>query len=1147
MTTCPSCGAEVPIGSRFCPSCGAALADAAAPEEMLKLVTVLFGDVVGSTARAETLHPEDVRALMADFFAVMASEIQAEGGTIEKFVGDAIMAVFGVPTAHEDDPVRAVRAAQRMLERLRGWNEGRDPAQRLEIRIGLNTGEVLASGAAGGDLLVTGDAVNVAARLQQAAEPGTIVVGERTARAARAHFELRAIDEPLALKGKSQSVAAWLVGDDREAPEPRGVPGLAAPLVGRDHELASLQTTFDRVGRERRPELVTLIGDAGIGKSRLVREFLSPLEVEAKVLIGRCLPYGQGVTLWPLAEILKAETVVLETDSSDVAFAKIAQLVETGIDAELVGDPSRTAAALASTLGLQPADDPLAALDPRDLYRELLAAWRALLASMGRHAPVVAVVEDIHWADPTMLDVLDELAERLDGPILFLCTSRPDLLRSRPDWGGGRRAFSSLPLDPLSSEESAQLVSFLLDVDALSEGVRRQILERSEGNPFFLEEIVRHLIDEGLLLQEGDRWLARAGMDHVEIPDNVHAVILARLDLLSPEEKRVAQRAAVVGRVFWDGAVATLTRVDDLDAALRTLRRREFVLERVSSSIAGQAEFVFKHVLIRDVAYESLPRKERGRAHAETAAWIEQTSGERTGEVAELLAHHYEAAYSYLRDEDLRQEARAQLLAAAANAHRRFAIQQGERFARRAVELSAAGAERVESLEALGDLHYLAWFGDAAWRTYGEARAELSDDDPAFARLAGKAALFGARWLGTMHEPPEPEEVHGLIDSGLRAATERSPERTLLLVARGFLLTQREHRFDDTAEAAVREAATAAEQLGDPDLLSAALDLVQAWETFRGRYGDAYRTSSRRSELIPQMTDVKEIGDSHAMVAWSAQHLGRYREAEVHASACIERSRGVDPGSYLHGLVWRVVARFMLGEWDAALADQAEVERVAGQDPRELPAGYTVRAYTCAALCHELRGEGEESDRYMELTGRYFELGQDDRALGGFLQAPLLALALARRRRFDEALALLPLVPRSGSAGVTLEVLCEIAAARERWDEAAGLAAAAREEAEFGELLSLPLFADRLEGRTAAAAGDPIQATELLGRSAEGFAALEARWEEAWSRLLLAEAIVASDSRRAERELAAALPVFEELRSVWEAERARALLADVAV
>jgi class 3 adenylate cyclase/tetratricopeptide (TPR) repeat protein len=1115
---------------------------------MLKLVTVLFADVVGSTARAEKLHPEDVRALMSDYFAAMAKEIRAEGGTVEKFVGDAIMAVFGVPTAHEDDALRGVRAARRMLWRLRSWNDSREPGQGLEIHVGVNTGEVVAAGTVGGDLLVTGDAVNVAARLEQAAEPGTILVGERTARAVRPYFDLRRI-EPLALKGKEEAVTAWVVEGEREAPEPRGVPGLRAPLVGREHELAFLRAAWAQVCGEERPHLVTLLGDAGVGKSRLAREFLSTLGVDAKVLVGRCLPYGEGVTLWPLAEILKAEAAVLDTDPTDVAVAKISELVETGIDPELAGERPRTVAALASTLGLQTADDPLGALDPRDLYRERLVAWRALLTSMARFAPVIAVVEDIHWADGTMLDVLDELAERVEGPILFLCPARPDLLRSRPDWGGGRRSFSSLPLDPLSSEESARLVSLLLDVDELPDSVRARILERSEGNPFFLEEIVRHLIDNGLVAQEDGRWRALTGIGNVEIPDNVQSVILARLDLLSPEERRVTQRAAVIGRVFWDGAVARVAAVDDLDDILRTLRRRELVLDRLSSSIGGQAEYMFKHVLIRDVAYQSLPRKERSRAHAETAAWIEETSGERAGEFAELLAHHYDAALSFAPENGFRGKARRSCLTAAQNGLRRFAIEQAERFAQRAVELSEGGAERVEALEALGDLYYLAFNGDAAYRAYRDALEELAGDEPAFARLAGKAGLFGARWVGAGHQLAPFEEVDAMIEAGLDAAGRRMErERTLLLIDRGFLLAFRERGRDIAAETAVRAAERAAEELGDADLLSAALDLVDAWEKDHGRYGEVYRTTQRRLQLVPRMTDVKEIGDTYAMAANSAQHLGRYAEAEARATECIERSRGVDSGSFMHGLTWRVAARFMLGKWDDALADHAELERLAAQDPRELPAGYTMRAYTFRALCHELRGEADEADRYIDVSNRYFNfIRARFREPQSSVHAQPLSLALAQRGLFDEARAVCPLIPNTAGSGLTLQILCEIVAAQGNWDEAAGVVAAAREEAETGEQLSLPLYADRLEGRAAAAVGDVERASLHLRRSGEGFASLGARWEEAWSRLLLAEVLADGNAQLVERELAAALQVFEQLGSVREAERARRLLTDIAV
>ncbi|HEY7198413.1 MAG TPA: hypothetical protein VH306_14645, partial [Gaiellaceae bacterium] len=723
-------------------------------------------------------------------------------------------------------------------------------------------------------------------------------------------------------------------------------------------------------------------------------------------------------------------------------------------------------------------------------------------ASLARHTPVVVVVEDLHWADPTMLDVLDELAERLEGPILLLCTARPDLLRSRPNWGGGRRSFRWLPLDPLSIEESARLGSFLPGVDALPESVRRLILERSGGNPFFLEEIVRHLINNGLLVWEGERWRARAGVEQIEIPDNVQAVILARLDLLSPDERRVAQRAAVIGRVFWDGALARVSGVADLDNALRTLRRREFVLERVSSAIAGQSEYIFKHVLIRDVAYASLPRAERGRAHTATAAWIEEMSGERRGELAELLAHHYEAAFSFLGDDDLRQRARAYLLTGAADAYRRFAVEQGERLARRAVDLSEGPPERAEALEAFGDLHYLASLGDAAWRTYGEALAELPDSDPAYARVAGKATLFATRYPGTMNEIPAVDEVHGILERALLVAPSGCPDRALLLANRGFLLAQTEGRLDAETDAAVRAAALAAEELADPDLLSAALDLAAVYEEEHGRFGEAYRLDLERNRLVGRMTDVKEIGDAYSNAARRAHRLGRFREAATHATACIERAREIDSGSYLHGLTWRVAARFSLGEWDVALADQLELERVAALRSRDLPPPYAMGAYTSAALCHELRGEHDDADRYIAIGLRYSAQRRYAPRWGSIYLGPL-ALTLARRGRFEEAIELIPLVPRTLSACVTLEGLCEIAAARERWDEAAALVAATREESEVGEQLTLPLFADRLEGRAAGAAGDVAAGARLLERSADGFAALEAVWEEAWSRLLL--------------------------------------------
>ena len=1134
--TCPSCGVDLPSGARFCPACGTPIA-AGGPADALKLVTVLFADVVRSTARAEQMHPEDMRALMSDYFETMAEEIRGEGGTIEKFIGDAVMAVFGVPAAHEDDPVRAVRAARRMLERLAVWNAERDPASRIEIRIGVNTGDVLAAASPGRDLIVTGDAVNVAARLQQAAESGTIIVGERTARSVRGFYELRRLD-PLPVKGKAEPVPVWLIEGERAVPEARGVPGLGAPMIGRESELEVLQTTFARVRRESAPHLVTIIGDAGVGKSRLVREFIASLDVRVKVIAGRCLPYGEGVTLWPLGEILKAEAVILGSDPPAVALEKITQLVREVIPGELAPQPERTMAALASTIGLQLPNDPLASLDPRELHRDLLAAWRALLAALGARAPHVLIVEDLHWADQAMLDVLDDLAERVAGPVLFLCPARPDLLRSRPDWGGGRRNWSALPLDPLRPEEGERLISFLLAIEELPLGLKERILAKAEGNPFFLEEIVRQLIDEGHLVQQDGRWRAGAGIAEVEIPDSVQAVILARLDLLAPAEKKVVQKAAVVGRDFWPGAVARLAAVEQLEEILRTLRRRELVVERLSSSLAGEPEYAFKHILIRDVAYESLPRRERAPAHAEFAAWIEERSGERAGELAELLAHHYEQAYSFVREEAFRERARAYCLTAARNALRRFALQQVQVFGQRAVELSLPGEERVEALEALGDRRLVIYDGDGAWQAYSEAIEEVragGGDAQTLTRLAAKATIVPTRWRGSMQTLPPDDEVERIIEVALEAAGERdAPDRALLLTSKAFLLARVYEERGEGAEHAARTAVEISERLDDANLGSAALDGLGSIFLFDGRYGELHKTNLRRVELAGRLTDLNEIGDSYAMAAWSAVHVGRYREAAEYATQCIERTRNVDPHMCLHGLAWRVWAMFMAGDWEDALEDQDEIERLEGELSHGRATPHAVRAYGVAAFCSELRGdEGRTTD--------YLGLLNSKRA--GMWGQPFAARALAHRGEPEEAESFLNLEERR--LGVNLDGLCEVIAVRGDWQRAKEVVALARAEAEARGVLPLRYFADRLDGLLATASNEQERAESLLRRSAEGFAALGAPWEEAWSRLLVGEALTAScRSVDADQELSAALATFERLDSVRESERAVQLLAD---
>ena len=1139
MTTCANCGTELPEAAHFCPACGTPVAAPGPAGEMLRLVTVLFADVVGSTARAEAMHPEDTRALMADYFGAMSEEIQAEGGTLEKFVGDAIMAVFGVPAAHEDDPVRAIRAGRRMLARLERWNAGRPEAEQLAIRIGINTGDVIAAAEPGQDLLITGDPVNVAARLQQEAEAGRILVGERTARSATAWFDLHEI-EPLTVKGKSEAVTAWLVTAEREAAEPRGIEGMPTPMIGRDRELDLLRTTFARVHEERSPSLVTVLGDAGVGKSRLLREFVGSLEVETKVVVGRCLAYGEGVTLWPLGEILKSEAVVFEDEPVETALTKVRALVDDAIPDELAPDRERTSAALAATIGLRAADDPLGALDPRQVQHELVFAWRALLAGIAQRQPLLVVVEDIHWADESMLEIVEDLSAHVAGPALFLCTARPDILRSRPGWGGGARNFASVALDPLTPEQSTELVSLLLDVDELPGALRQRILERSEGNPFYLEEIVRRLIDEELIVHEGGRWVARETVADVEIPDTVQGVILARIDLLSPAERRALQLAAVVGRVFWPGPLAALGFEDDLEPILRTLARRELIVSRLSSSLVGEPEYAFKHVLIRDVAYERLPRRERAAAHAAVAPWIEQMAGERAGGLAELLAHHFDAAWTLGGDEELRRRARERYLEASQSAIRRFAGAQADRYGRRAIELSDTREERLAALEALGDVKAGTFDGSAAYGFYLGALAEIDEaDEAAHARLSAKAVLHATRFVGSMAERPPVEELRLLIDRGLTAATSVGAyrDRALLLTAMVFLQVMGYEPITPESAASARAALEIAERLGDVELLSTALDAAGGLHIAEGAHGKVMETNRRRLELVPQLSDPFEIGDIYSVAAWSATYVGHYDRAIEWATECIERSRDSGAlGVYLHGLVWRVLARFASGDWEGTLADQEEVER-AQTDPSRLPAGYTRRAYAAAAFCHELRGERAAADGYVSLLRRCLEDGVSRPTWTGAF-APLGRL-LARRGHFAEARTYAAMAEGEGQS-MNCEAFCDVVAAEGAWNEAASTVTAARSIAEQSGSLSLPLFADRLEGRAAAVGGEDERAAVLLRRSAEGFAGLGAAWEEAWSRLLLAE--VAHDPA----EAAAALAVFERLRSVEELERAENLLAELA-
>ena len=585
MKVCPSCGRENPADARFCSNCATPIAEPAPAREERKIVTVLFADLVGFTSRAEKLDPEDVRALLSRYHERVRSELERFGGTVEKFIGDAVVAIFGAPSAHEDDPERAVRAALAVRE----WASD----QTVQVRIGITTGEALVSLGVDprqGEGMAAGDVVNTAARLQSAAPENGILVDETTFRATDRTIDYR--EHPaVTAKGKSEPVRVWEAAQARSrfGPDVRQIG--STPLFGRARELDVLVDALTRVRDERQPQLVTLVGVPGIGKSRLVWELFQHVDAMPGLTRwrqGRSLPYGEGVSYWALGEMVKAEAGILESDTPEDAAAKVERTVgELELeDAEWIDRHLRPLVGLES-----------AAEVGADRRGEAFAAWRRFVEALADHRPTVLIFDDLHWADDGLLDFVDYLVDWVSGvPLLVVGTARPELLARRPNWGGGKSNAATLSLGPLSNEDTARLVHALLDRPALPADVQATLLERAGGNPLYAEEFVR---------LAGDRDDAEA------IPESVQGIIAARLDALAAEEKDLVQDAAVLGTVFWlGGLVAGRTRWS-VEELLHTLERKEFVRRERRSSVAGELEYAFRHALVRDVAYEQIPRARR--------------------------------------------------------------------------------------------------------------------------------------------------------------------------------------------------------------------------------------------------------------------------------------------------------------------------------------------------------------------------------------------------------------------------------------------------------------------------------------------------------------------------------------------------------
>ena len=613
--------------------------------EQRKLVSVVFADVVGSTAFGSENDPEAVRSVMGSYFERMKAIAEMHGGTVEKFIGDAVMVVFGVPLLHDDDAERAVRAALAMRDSMTDLNA--ELGVSLAARVGVNSGEAVAGGGEDRQFLVTGDAVNVAARLQQGADMGEVVVGPLTESLTRSAIEY-ADREPITAKGKPEPLKAFRAIRPRSAvPEQaRGLPAMRAQLVGRQRELRMLLDAFERVRDERRAHIFTLVGNAGIGKSRLVGEALARIAgaQSAQVLRGRCLPYGAGITYWPLMEIVRDDAGITGHDDRETALAKL----DSRINVVLGADAGAVRARLATMLGLQRPEDALPEVVPAQVGREIGWGARQYLGAVAR-APVVVVVDDLQWAEPAVFEIVEGLAESAqDAPMLLLCVARPQLFELQPSWGAGRANATTITLDALNTEETTTLISRLLDIDDLPADLRARVVHRSEGNPLFCEEFLRMLIDEGRVERVDERWRATASVAEVRVPESIHALLAARLDGLATDDRLAMQIASVVGERFGAGELAALAPGLDVGAAVASLRRAGLVLEDRDTKEPDR--FRFKHILMRDVAYAGLPKAVRADLHERFSTDLERTVGDRRDEFAEVLAHHAERAFSFSAD-----------------------------------------------------------------------------------------------------------------------------------------------------------------------------------------------------------------------------------------------------------------------------------------------------------------------------------------------------------------------------------------------------------------------------------------------------------------------------------------------------------------
>ena len=954
----------------------------ASPPDTLvrKTVTVLFCDVTGSTSLGEQVDPETMRGVMLRYFDEMRAVLEHHGGTVEKFIGDAVVAVFGVPTLHEDDALRALRAADEMRTRLSKLNEElmQRWGVRLEMRIGVNTGEVVVGDPSTGQTVATGDSVNVAARLQQAAGPGEILLGRETYRLVRGQIRAGPL-EAFTLKGKAHPVAPWRL-EHVLATTHGTLRRLTTPLIGRDQELEFVQQIYERTVSEESCRLVTVFGAAGLGKTRLAEEVGAKL-LGARVVSGRCLPYGHGITFWPIVDIIRQVAAIVDDDSPADVRRKVAALLPPG-DSSLVSER------IAGVMGL---DAEIGQVE------EVFWAVRKLFESLARSRPLVLVLEDIHWAEPTLLDLLEYLVGWSTGvPMMLLCLARPELVEIRTAWGSPGPNVDSLVLEPLAPSEVDSLLSNLIGNGDLDERVSVRIVDAAEGNPLFVEEMLRMLIDEGILVAQGGAWVAQE-LDKVVVPPTISAVLASRLDRLEPEERLLAQCASVIGKQFWWGAVAALAPPElrpDVARWLQSLVRKHLVVPDETAGLVGEDAFRFGHILIRDAAYTSLPKSLRSELHERFADWLEHKAGDRLPEYDEILGYHLEQAYA-TRLELGPEDARVRVLGIRAGT----VLARGGMRALARTDITAARnlLERAGRLLPRHDrtrLELLCALGSALIRCgdFNAADAVLEE-----------AATCG------------------------RAAGDRTLELRALIEQSHLALFMHATRAPDHVEAVV-QLLPELEELGDD------LNLANAWWVLSEVHVDACRWSARAEALELARAHATKAGDRQ-LESWLISHLA---QALLYGSTPVDEAIERCEDLLAEAREDRALEAAMLSTLGPLYAMRGDFDEGRGASSRAAAIDDELGLRLRRAVRSLARAEVESLSGDPEAAERELRWGYETAeaigapgvvvTLGAFLADVLVGLG-----RLDEALELTRRVEReAGEDDIVTQVMWRCARARAR-------------------------------------------------------------------------------------------------------------------